>query len=105
MNKQRHSVHFVSDAYFLQVLRNFRTLSVSAPNTEAYRSWLNIDCSLKFLNRLGYYSLDCAALQSQMDCIIYANFFGKMIFKAYEVFVLCREDWFSSFTNPGSVLV
>jgi len=39
-----------------------------------------------------------------MDCIIYANFVGKMIFKTYEFLVLCRENWFSSFTNPGSVL-
>jgi hypothetical protein len=104
MNEQRHSVHFVSDAYFLHVLRNFGTLSGSAPNTKAYRSWFNIDCSLNFLNHLGYYSLDCVALQGKMDCIIYANFVGKMIFKAYGFMVLCKESWLSSFTNPGSVL-
>jgi hypothetical protein len=104
MNKQRHSVHFVSSAYFLQVLRNFRTLSGSASNTKSYRSWLNIDCNLNFLNHLGYYSLDCVALQGKVDCIIYANFVGKMIFRAYEVLVLCRGNWFPSFTNPGSVL-
>jgi hypothetical protein len=77
MNKQRHSVHFVSDAYFLQVLRNFRTLSGTAPNTKAYRSWLNIDCSLNVLDYMCCYSLDCVALQSKMDCIIYANFVSK----------------------------
>ena len=94
MNRQRSSVYFVSDAYFLQVLRNFRKLSGSAPNTKADRRWLNIDCSLNFLNHLSYYSLDCVALQSKMDCIIYANFVGNMIFKAYEFLVLCRENWF-----------
>jgi len=70
MSKQRHGVHFVCDAYFLQVLRNFRTLSRSAPNTRAYRNWLNIDYSLNFLNHLGYYSLECVALQCKMDCIV-----------------------------------
>jgi hypothetical protein len=104
MNKQRHSVYFVSDAYFLQVLRNFRTLSGSALNTKAYGSWLNIDCSLHLLNPLGYCSLDCVSLQGKMECIIYANFVGKMIFKAFEILVLYRENWFSSLTNPGSVL-
>jgi hypothetical protein len=105
MNKQRHSVHFVSDAaYFLKVIRHFRTLSGSAPNTKAYRSLLNIDCSFNFLNHLRYYSLDWVAAQGKVGCFIYANFLGKMIFKAYELLVSYGENRFSGFTYPGSVI-